>query len=233
MSRKSDKTARSHDSASETVGTGGSNPAPKGGPDGPPDDFEAQVERYARRPAAWRSPVLMVLVIGICGWLLWSMSGDFMYFFAASEPISLGCEEEGYDLSLAEENAFVQITGLPGFLQAQYKQLGKRYRVYHLIGTRVFVRERLDEQAVREGDEHPVYTGKGMLLDLREERQFARLRSFFEERGRFQFNDPAWILLDGVEPKSLWWVPVASVVIAGILVLNLVMLVRRFVGRRR
>jgi hypothetical protein len=201
---------------------------PSGG--GEEGGFEAQVARFARRSPGWRSPTLMLLVIGVCGWLMWSMWPDLEYFLAEPEPVHLG-NEEGYDLSRLEPNTYVAIEGLPSLLQAQYKQFGQRYKVHYLIGTRVFVREPLIEGQTRDVDDYPTFEGVGRVLDLNAERSFQNVRTFFHEKGRFDFSRPAWIILADAKPRQAWWVPIAYVALVAIGLLNVGLLLRRL--RRR
>lgn len=195
------------------------------------ESLEDGVARYGRRPYGWRSATLILLVIAVSGWLLYSMRADLTYFLAEPEPVSLG-DFDGYDLSKAEHNLFVEIEGLPHHLQAQYRQLGRRYVIYPLLGTRVFVRERLQERDDIEG-RHPTFSGEGRLLDIREEGTYANVRAFFQNKGRYRFDEPAWLLLVDVRPRGVWWVPVAYALLLGVLVLNLVLLVRKKMSRRR
>ena len=192
------------------------------------------IARYSGRRPVWRSSSLLILVIGVSGWLLFSMRADLAYFFTDPDPIDLG-DIDHYDMSLAEPNAFARIDGMPREPGAQYKQFGKRYRVYQLIGTRVFVREPLRETEADEDDDgaHPTRGVEGRLLEIREERTFANVRAFFEQTTRFNFNDTAWILLAEVTPRSLWWVPVAYVALGVILLLNLFLLGKRVFSRKK
>ncbi len=194
------------------------------------EGLDAGIKRYQGRSLGLRSPSLLILVIGVSAWLLYSMRADLEYFLLDPVPVSLG-DMEGYDLARAKKNSFVRIEGLPHHLQAQYRQLGRRYRVYPLIGTRVFVREPLSDRPIAD-DEYPSFSGEGRLLDIREERAFANVRTFFQEKGRYNFSEPAWILLVDVGPRQLWWVPVAYLALGAILILNLGLLLRRLRSSR-
>jgi len=194
--------------------------------------FEAEVERVGRRdPTGWRSPALMVAIAGFSLYLAWSFRGEVTYFFSDTNVIELG-EEGVYHLDRARPNRYAAIDGLPSAAKVSYKQLGHGYKVFFILGSRVFVRADLVvEEEGKKTDGWVVYHGRGRLLDLREEAEFANIRQWYTERTGFDFSRPAWILLDDVAPRQQWQYPVAVGILGLVALLNLVLLVRRLVSR--
>ncbi len=194
--------------------------------------FEAEVERVGRRDlTGWRSPALMLAIAGFSLYLAWSFRGEVRYFFSETTAIELG-EEGVYHLDRARPNRYAAIQGLPSVAKVKYKQLGQGYKVFFLLGSRVFVRsELLAAKGGESAEGWVVYRGKGRLLDLREETEFVNIRQWYSERKGFDFSRPAWILLDEVAPRQQWQYPVAVAVLVLVALLNLVLLVRRLASR--
>ncbi|MDF1566373.1 MAG: hypothetical protein P1V51_25300 [Deltaproteobacteria bacterium] len=194
--------------------------------------LEAEVERVARRdPTGWRSPALMLAIAGFSLYLGWSFRAEVAYFFSDPNPIELG-EEGVYHLDRARPNRFASISGLPSLAKLQYKQLGQGYKVFFVLGSRVFVRADLESKKGRSGEEGvSIYRGRGRLVDLREEAEFQPVRQWYAERTGFDFSRPAWILLDDVEPRKQWQYPLGVLVLVAVALLNVFLLGRRLLRR--
>lgn len=194
--------------------------------------FEEEVERVGRRDrTGWRSPALMIAIAGFSLYLAYSFQGEVAYFFSDPSPIALG-EEGVYHLDRARVNRYATIEGLPSAAKVQYKQLGSAYKVFFILGSRVFVRSDL---VAADGEAHDgwvTYRGGGRLLDLREEAEFANIREWYTRRAGFDFSRPAWILLDDIAPRQQWQYPLAVGVLILVALLNLVLLGRRLLARR-
>jgi len=195
--------------------------------------FADDVARVARKPGGpWRSPLLMLAVIAVSGWLLWSFKPDLVYFFSKPVPVDLGHGGE-YDLSKAKEGLYVKVGGIPSILKVQYKQLGTKYEVYYLLGSRIFIRQPLVKHTPgKEVDVYPTYDGSGRLLDLDHATQFINVRHFYATHAEFDFSQPAWIVLSGVKPRQQWIYVVGAVVVLLIGLLNIVLLLRWTLQRR-
>ncbi len=195
-------------------------------------DLEAEVARVARRdPVGWRSPALMVAVAAFSAYLAWSFRAEVAYFFSDPTPIDLGAEGE-YHLERAQPNRYARISGLPSVAKVQYKQLGTAYKVFYILGSRVFVRAELRPRDGKPHDGWTVYQGSGRLLDLRTESEYVNIRAWYRDRIGFDFSRPAWILLDGVAPRRQWQYPIAVGVLLLVAVFNLVLLARRLLTAR-
>lgn len=195
-------------------------------------DLEAEVARVARRdPVGWRSPALMVAVAAFSAYLAWSFRSEVAYFFSDPTPIDLGAEGE-YHLDRAQPNRYARISGLPSVAKVQYKQLGTAYKVFYILGSRVFVRAELLPRDGKPHDGWTVYEGRGRLLDLRSEPEYVNIREWYRERIGFDFSRPAWILLDGVAPRAQWQYPIVVGVLLLVALFNLVLLARRLLAAR-
>lgn len=197
--------------------------------------FEQEVERVARRPQAqWRSPLLSLAVVGFALFLAWSYRSELAYFFSDPTPVDIGHAYEGVDVP---SNTYVHVKGLPSLLKVGYSQFDRRFKVYYLLGTHVFVRERIpDEDEAKKGAEadgtYPTFDGTGRLLDLSKTTDFVNVQRFYAERADWDFGKPAWIVLAGVAPRSQWQYPILVGVLLLIALGNLVLLGRRFLTRR-
>lgn len=194
--------------------------------------FAEDVARVGRRPETnWRSPLLMVVLVGACVWLGLGLMPDVRYFFERPVPVDLG-KAGSLDLSHARPNAYVHLEGIPSVLKVSYEQFGHHYEVYYLLGSRVFVRQRLVKKKRKPGDDTwSVYDGAGRLVDLDRSAEYANVKRFYAARG-FSFREPTWMVLSGVEPRQAWWYPAAIVVLALVAAFNLLLLFRRVVRRR-
>lgn len=196
--------------------------------------FEDEVERVARRSAAaWRSPLLMVMIAGLSLYTAWTFREEVAYFFADPTPIQLGSDAP-YDLSQAGHNDFVAVGGIHSNVKVGYRQFTSRQMVYFLIGSRVFVREKVPDEVESDGGkgEWPVFEGQGRMLDFAANPEFSMVRKFYEDRAHFDFTaEPSWIILSGVTPRSQWQYPIGVVVLLLVALWNLVLLGRRILGR--
>ncbi|RMG19920.1 MAG: hypothetical protein D6729_03990 [Deltaproteobacteria bacterium] len=199
--------------------------------------FEEEVAKAARAPrGAWRSPVLMAVLVALSAYTAWLLWPDVRYFFSPDTPIDLGADG-AYDLSQARDGAFVEVAGLPSTLRAQFKQAFGRYKVYYLLGSHIFVREPLPESPPAKGGDavgaYGYYRGRGRLVDLLHAREYRNIVRFYEERAGFDFSKGAWLVLDGATPKRYWphVLGFGAAVVVGLV--NLFLLLRRLPGNRR
>ena len=197
--------------------------------------FEDEVQKAARASGGtWRSPVLMAVIVAVSAYSAYLLWPDLRYFLSPETPIDLG-EDGAYDLSRAREDAFVEVAGLPSTLRAQFKQFFRRYKVYYLLGSKIFVREALPDTPPEPDPEgaYGYYRGRGRLVDLTRSRQYANVVRFYRERAEFDFSRGAWLVLDGATPKSYWphALGFAAAVVVGLL--NLFLLLRHLLTRSR
>ncbi len=208
---------------------GPSAPGADPGPAGP--SFSDDVNRVGRRqPSTWRSPLLMVVLVAACGWLAWSLMPDVRYFLAPTTPIDLG-KAETANLSQARANTFVKVRGIPSVLKVTYRQFGDQYEVYYLLGSRVFVRQKLAKKHAGSTGVWSVFDGSGRLVDIDRSREYANIKHFYAERG-FDFREPTWMVLSGERPRQHWLYPTVLVVLGLIALFNLFLLGRRLVLKR-
>ena len=206
---------------------------PGTGEDAPPagPTFADDVNRVGRRQAStWRSPLLMVVLVVACGWLAWSLMPDVRYFFAPTTPTDLG-KAETVDRSKLHANAYVKVRGIPSVVKVSYRQFGEGYEVYYLLGSRIFVRQKLEKKHHGTAGVWSVFNGRGRLVDIDHSREYANIKQFYAKRG-FDFREPTWMVLSGETPRQHWSYPALLGVLGLIAAFNLFLLGRRLILKR-
>jgi len=203
------------------------------------DEGQGALGRGLRRAERWRSSLLLLVLVGFAAYLMSWLWPPVQYFFSGDEPAALG-ETGAYKLDEMAHNRYVTITGLPALKKASYDQLWRSYKVYQLMGARVFVRERLlPREAGAGGGEddggYQLFYGEGRLLDMRAEPEYGSILEYFRRHTGFEPEaGPTWVLLQGVRPGDQLLYPVAFGVIALAGLFNLFLLIRRIfsIGKR-
>ena len=184
-----------------------------------PDGEEGGEPRPPRRrePAILaRSPTFAVLVLAVCGWLLWDLSADVAYFLSSTQPFDLG-GPGAYHLDLARENRLAQIRGELVEAVPVLERSGKPRSVGRLAGTNLVV-----DRPGRGGP--PVFEGR--LLPAKARSDYAEAVAAMRQRGS-TLGDAFPVLRDGDRPRTRWLPVLGSALAAGLALLNLRALVKR------
>jgi hypothetical protein len=171
-----------------------------------------------REPAILaRNPTFAVLMLAVCGWLLWDLSPEVAYFFSSRQPIDLG-GPGAYRLDLARENRLAQIRGeLVEAVPVLEARSGKPRSVGRLAGTNLVV-----DRPGRGGP--PVFEGR--LLPAKSRADYAEAVAAMRQRGS-TLGDAFPVLRDGDRPRTRWLPVLGSALAAGLALLNLRALVKR------
>ena len=176
-----------------------------------------------RRPAPLfaRSPIFAVMTLVLCGYLLWDLSPDVVWFFSSLEPVDLG-GPGAFHLDRARENRLVQIRGeLAQAVAVTEARSGAPRTVGRVAGTNLVV-----DRPGRGGP--PVFEGR--LLPARMNADYAAAVGALRERGA-QLGDRWLVLRDGDRPRRRWLPVAASAVLALLALVNLRALAKHLATR--
>lgn len=171
-----------------------------------------------REPAILaRNPIFAVLMLAVCGWLLWDLSPEVAYFLSSRQPIDLG-GPGAYHLDLARENRLAQIRGeLVEAVAVLEARSGKPRTVGRLAGTNLVV-----DRPGRGGP--PVFEGR--LLPAKARGEYAEAAAAMRQRGS-TLGESFPVLRDGDRPRTRWLPVIGFALAAGLALLNLRALLKR------
>jgi hypothetical protein len=185
------------------------------------DDGDAEAPPRRPSPLLARNPVIAVLAVVLCGYLLWDLSPDVAYFFSSVEPIDLG-GPGAFHLDRARENRLVQIRGELGqAVPVTEARSGAPRTVGRLAGTNLVV-----DRPGRGGP--PMFEGR--LLPARLNGDYGVAVGALRERGA-QLGDRWLVLRDGDRPRRSWVPVAASAVLALLVIVNLRALAKHLATR--
>ncbi len=163
-----------------------------------------------------RNPIFAVVALLFCGWLLFDLSPEVVYFFSPLDPIDLG-GPGAYRLELARENRLAQVRGdLAQAIPVTEARSGAPRTVGRLAGTNLVV-----DRPGRSGP--PVFEGR--LLPARMNPDYATAVGAMRERGA-ALGDRWLVLRDGDRPRRKWIPVAASAILALLALVNLRALVK-------
>ncbi len=174
------------------------------------------------RAALARSPVFAVLTAFLAGWLLASLWPDVAYFFSPRAPIDLG-GPGAYRLERARENRLVQIRGplepnaIPVLQRRDPRTVGR------IAGTNLVV-----DRPGRSGP--AIYEGR--LLPAPRRADYQPIVDELRSRGA-PVGDGWQVLRDGERPRRAWLPVIGSVLLLGVLGINVRALLRALLRRPR
>ena len=204
-------------------------------------DDKEMAEAIKKRPKSRRSTVVMVAVIAMALWVLWSMRPDIVYFFRSPEPRILGSVEEIREANL-KSNTYVVLRGVPDPRKAQieltnFGVLTTAYLYYPYLGnTSIIAREQIRELDLMQGpkDEYDATPRAGRLWSFQEfprQSELKRVLDYYHERFDRSFDRNSWVLIAGEKPWSSFHVPFFCLVLLGFVAYNCWQLYRRFFER--
>lgn len=162
-------------------------------------------------PLFARSPALAVLVLGICGWLLWDLWPDVSYFLSSRDPIDLG-GPGAYAMERARENRFAQIRGdLVQAVPVTEARTGAARTVGRIAGTDLVV-----DRPGRAGP--PVFEGR--ILPSRALSDYGEAIEAMRIRGA-ELGGRILVLRDGERPRDRWFPLAGSAVLLLLALVNL------------
>jgi hypothetical protein len=163
-----------------------------------------------------RSPTFAVLALCLCGWLLWELSGDVVFFLSPQAPIDLG-GPGAYALERARENRLVQVRGdLAEAVGVTVDKTGQARTVGRVAGTSLLV-----DRPGRGGP--PVYEGR--LLPARARADYGEVVAALRARGA-PLGDAWLVLKDGERPREKWLPLLGSAILLLLVAINLRALVK-------
>ena len=163
-----------------------------------------------------RSPVLAVVAVIFCGWLLADLWPDVSYFFSPLEPIDLGAPG-AYHLDRARENRLAQVRGdLAQAIPVTEARTGAPRTVGRLSGTNLVV-----DRPGRGGP--PLFEGR--LLPAKANADYAEAVAAMRQRGA-ELGDRWLVLRDGDRPRRRWFPVAGSAILLLLALLNLRVLVK-------
>jgi hypothetical protein len=176
--------------------------APAREPDAPPP------RRGTAAALLARNPVVAVVALLLCGWLLTDLWPDVAYFFSPQTPIDLG-GPGAYRLDLARENRLAQVRGeLAQAIPVTESRTGAPRTVGRIAGTSLVV-----DRPGRSGP--PLFEGR--LLPARMNPEYAEAVAAMRQRGA-PLGESWLVLRDGERPRRKW-LPVAGAAVLLLLAL--------------
>ncbi len=176
---------------------------------GPPPEPPRPPRRGS--PLLRRSPAIAVLVLGVCGWLLWDLWPDAAYFLSSRDPIDLG-GPGAYAMERARENRFAQIRGdLVRAVPVTESRTGAARTVGQIAGTGLVV-----DRPGRGGP--PVFEGR--ILPARALPDYAEAIGAMRIRGA-ELGGRILVLRDGERPRERWFPLAGSAVLLVLALVNL------------
>jgi hypothetical protein len=163
-----------------------------------------------------RNPIVAVVALALCAWLLVDLWPDVAYFGSSREPIDLG-GPGAYHLDRAVENRLVQVRGeIAEAVPVTEARSGAPRTVGRLGGTSLVV-----DRPGRGGP--PVYEGR--LLAARARGDYGEAVEVLRRRGARL--DERWLVLrDGDRPGGRWPAALGAALLALLVVVNLRALVK-------
>ncbi|HET7825646.1 MAG TPA: hypothetical protein VFK90_09945 [Anaeromyxobacter sp.] len=164
-----------------------------------------------------RNPTFAAIMLAVCGWLLWDLSSDVVFFLSSHQPIDLG-GPGAYRLDLARENRLAQIRGeLAEAVPVTEARTGSPRTVGRLAGTNLVV-----DRPGRGGP--PVFEGR--LLPAKARGDYADTVAILRQRGA-ALGDAFAVLRDGERPRTRWGPVAGFALVAALAVVNLRALAKR------
>ncbi|HET9597994.1 MAG TPA: hypothetical protein VFP65_20570 [Anaeromyxobacteraceae bacterium] len=184
-----------------------------------PAESELPPERLPprRRALLARSPVVAMVALAACAFLVWDLSADTAYFFSPADPIDLG-GPGGYHLDRARANRLVRVRGAPRAAVGATTGRGDARTVLGLAGTNLLVD--------RPGAGLGVDLFEGRLLPPRLAGEYAEAAAALAGRG-FRPGDGWAVVRDGERPRQRWSRPLLALVALAVGAMNLRALLRR------
>ncbi len=155
-----------------------------------------------------RSPVVAIVALAVCAWLLWDWCPEAAWFFAPRTPVDLG-GPGAYHLALARENRLAAIRGeLVDAVPVTEARSGQQRTVGRVAGTNLVV-----DRPGRGGP--PVFEGR--VLPAGKRADYAAAVAAMRAHGAPGLD--GWLVLrDGERPRTRW-LPVAGLAVLALLVL--------------
>jgi hypothetical protein len=164
-----------------------------------------------------RNPTFAVLMLAVCGWLLWDLSPDVAFFVSSRDPIDLG-GPGAYHLDRARENRLAQIRGeLAEAVPVVEARTGSPRTVGRLAGTNLVV-----DRPGRGGP--PVFEGR--LLPARARSDYGDAVAALRRRGA-SLGEIFPVLRDGERPRTRWAPLAGFALVAALALVNLRALLKR------
>ena len=167
-----------------------------------------------------RNPVLALVALAFCAWLLWDLWPDAAFFLSSRDPIDLG-GPGAYRLDRARENRLVQVRGeLQQAVPVTEARSGNPRTVGRLAGTNLVV-----DRPGRGGP--PVFEGR--LLPARARGDYVEAIAAIRQRGA-QLGEGWMVLRDGERPRKKWLPAAGWGILALLAAVNLRALAKRLVA---
>ncbi len=164
-----------------------------------------------------RSPVLAVLALAVCGWLLADWWPETAWFFAPRTPADLG-GPGAYRLALARENRLATVRGeLVDAVPVVEARSGRQRTVGRIAGTSLVV-----DRPGRGGP--PVFEGR--ILPAARRADYAEAVAAMRAHGAPPL-DGFLVLRDGERPRARWLPVAGSAILALLAAVNLRALLKR------
>lgn len=203
------------------------------GDDHDPMGIEEQVAERARgRVRRALMFLALVLVLGVV-LLVW-LAGDLAYFVSSTEPLDLGPAEE-LEAGRLEHDRFVRVEGIARDMCIRAEVFSGKVRFLYLLGSETGGRILIEAGAPGDADCLGAVAGsfEGRLLDLtRTDRYDNVLRYYREHFPAAPRKGPVFLLRQGEQPWSAWWVPAVVLLVVLLWALNALSL-WRLLRRRR
>lgn len=198
---------------------------------------------YVAPPRRSVFPVSFLVVLAVClGALAVEPTADLSWhLFGPSEALELG-EPAHYRLDALGDGQRVRVEGIASPRRGTYTRWGETWEVFALIGTPLLVRTVPGDLPEKNVAERVTVEGRLVKLDasgssfferlVRPASRYSALKLTFEALGELPAGRPAFLVLDGVVPRSSFFNIAWPFVLWGLCLLVAVSAVRATLRRR-
>jgi len=193
-------------------------------------------EQESVRGGFFSSPLLSLVLIGAAAYLIFSLGDLISYYFASKQPVELG-DTQDLDYSKLGHNYLVTLTGITTNRAASATAgifgLEKEYRYFLLAGARVFIQVSTNKDGTKIKAFRKMKF-KGRLVNLKKTNDYQHVKNYFFKAYLYDLANKDYILLiHGQEPSNFWYFPLLCLPLAIIIVINLSLMIRFYLFRRR
>ena len=165
-------------------------------------------------PPLWR-PAAPLLLLLMCGLIMYVFYDDFMYYFQPKKAIELGstgagCEDSFY--KKLKHNRYVRLKNAivqPGMTTQARMQFKKRNYIV-ILGCDLFIAVTKENYKKMTGPGGSIATRnaletRGRLLQVQRTSTLDTLKNYYGHYGAIKFSERTYLIMDDTKPSSYWW----------------------------
>lgn len=184
---------------------------------------------------------ISVIMIILCGWLMYYYFEDISFFFSRPEPRMLG-DAERVSADKLIHNTYISVSGIPDprMLKGDsyiYFFFTKTYNYYVFMGDKNFIVKEpveLNRNRREEGLDTGPRTGRFIKFNrYPNQRELNQLKDFFVKKLQREINPEGGVLIVGERPYGDFFTLIIYLIFIGVMVFNLREIYIRFFMSRK